>query len=200
MIWILFLLLFLYSVILHEISHGYVAYLLGDDTAYRQGRLSLNPIYHIDAFGSILLPLFLFLSHSPVIFGYARPVPVNPFRFYRIKNPRIGMALCSLAGPMTNLALGYLFCLMAKMSFTPGGREFFMGISVLNVVLGLFNLLPIPGLDGSHILMAFLPRSLVVLYVRLQPFSMLIILVLAVTGVIGAVLFPMVEVVIRWMC
>lgn len=195
-----FLIIFLYSVILHEIAHGYVAYLLGDDTAYSQGRLSLNPVYHIDPFGSVILPLVLFVSRSPVIFGYARPVPVNPLKFSKVKNMRLGMALCSAAGPLTNLILAYIFCIMAKFSINSGAVDFFMGLSVMNIVLGLFNLLPIPGLDGSHLISVVLPRDLLLVYKRLEPYAMIIIFLLAVSGLLGMLLFPVMEVVVKWMC
>ncbi len=200
MIQLIFIILFLYSVILHEIAHGYVAYLLGDDTAYRLGRLSLNPLVHIDPVGSILIPALLFFSHAPFIFGFARPVPINPFKFHKVSNLRIGVAICSAAGPGMNLLLGLIFCKMAKMSFNPYAGQLFLYTAGLNVILAVFNLLPIPGFDGAHILAALLPQEWFIRYKALEPYGMVIALVLLATGVIGWVLFPLVEVILRWMC
>ncbi len=200
MLQLLFLVLFLYCIILHEIAHGYAAYLLGDDTAYRAGRLSLNPLVHIDPVGSILIPALLLFSHAPFVFGFARPVPINPFKFHKISNLRAGIAICSAAGPGANLVLGFVFCQMAKMSFNPYAAQLFLYAAGLNVILAVFNLLPIPGFDGAHILAALLPREWFIRYKALEPYGMIIALVLLATGVIGWVLFPLVEVILRWMC
>ncbi len=200
MLQVLFIILFLYSVILHEIAHGYAAYLLGDDTAYRSGRLSLNPLVHIDPVGSILIPALLLLSHAPFVFGFARPVPINPFKLHRISNLRVAVAICSAAGPSMNLLLGFVFCWMAKLSFNPLAAQLFVYAAGLNVILAVFNLLPIPGFDGAHILAAFLPKEWFLRYKSLEPYGMIIALVLLATGIIGWVLFPMVEVILRWIC
>ncbi len=199
MITLLFVIIFIYSVILHEIAHGYVAYFLGDETAYRMGRLSLNPLVHIDPVGSIIIPIVLYLSHSPFIFGFAKPVPINPFNFSRVRNIRLGIALCSAAGPIANLLLAFVFVKMAKFSFNPYAIQFFIYAAGLNVILAVFNLLPIPGFDGSHVISAFLPPKALLQYERLKPYGMLIALLLLVTGVIGAIIFPIVGVILKWM-
>jgi Zn-dependent protease len=149
------LIILIYSAILHEIAHGFVAQRLGDPTARLVGRLTLNPIPHIDPIMSILLPLILLLSGSPVIFGAAKPVPVDPFN---LRDGRKDMALVSLAGPATNFLIAAIAALLIKLlAFVNlGGLEFFviwfLTIVVrINLLLGIFNLIPIPPLDGSKI-------------------------------------------------
>lgn len=143
------------AVILHEVAHGYVALLLGDPTAKYAGRLTLNPIKHIDLWGTILFPLFLFLvSGGRTMFGWAKPVPVN---YYNLRNGRWGPVLVALAGPGTNLLLLILFSLLARFSLNGTALPYlFITIAQINGVLMLFNLIPIPPLDGSRILMVVL--------------------------------------------
>ena len=150
---------FIISVIVHEISHGAVAYWLGDETAYRMGRLTMNPISHIDPFGSIILPLMLsiplFFGVQPVIVGWAKPVPYNP---NNLKNPKSGAGLIAWAGPASNLLIACIFAaLMALLPVNPVMGEAFRYIILINLMLAVFNLVPIPPLDGSKILTAFLP-------------------------------------------
>jgi Zn-dependent protease len=133
------------SISLHEFSHGAMAYFLGDPTAKEEGRLTLNPLKHIDPFGTILLPLFLTLANFPVVFGWAKPVPVNPFYF---KNPKSDMAKVALAGPLSNYFVAILFAIFYKFF----GLYYFYLISIYNFLLGTFNLFPIPPLDGSWFL------------------------------------------------
>lgn len=149
----LFVLLF--SAIIHEYSHGWAADQLGDQTAKYAGRLTLNPKAHIDLYGTILVPLFLYISHSPVLFGWAKPVPYNP---YNLTNKKWGPALVSLAGPASNLFAAICFGLLAR--FLPLGQfTIFLAIAAqINVLLMVFNLMPIPPLDGSTVLSAFFPR------------------------------------------
>ena len=145
------------SIIIHEIAHGSMAYALGDETAKSQGRLSLNPISHIDPVGTILLPLLLSMVPSnPVIIGWAKPVPVN---FNNIKDKRWGALKVSLAGPMANFVIAIIFALIIR--FMPGSEMFviFQMAVVYNLLLGIFNLIPIPPLDGSHILFDLLPQG-----------------------------------------
>jgi Zn-dependent protease len=190
------------AVILHEVSHGVVANWLGDDTAKRAGRLTLNPIPHIDPFGSILLPLMGALAGLPV-FGYAKPVPVNPAR---LRHPRRDMVLVSLAGPCTNLLLMAIAALVARAIYSGGGSlpgaidqsstsylvlQIVFGFALVNLLLGLFNLLPIPPLDGSALLERLLPESSLETWYRIRPYGFVILLVLIFfTGVLGTVITP----------
>ncbi len=151
---------FIVSVIVHEISHGAVAYLLGDETAYRMGRLTMNPVSHIDPFGSIILPLVLatplLFGIQPIIVGWAKPVPYNP---NNLKNPKSGAGLIAWAGPASNFLIAFVFA--GLLAFIPVGTQIgvaFHYIILINLMLAVFNLVPIPPLDGSKILAAFLPH------------------------------------------
>lgn len=159
------LVILLFSIMIHEISHGAVALYLGDDTAKRLGRLTLNPVKHIDPFGSVILPLILaiplFFGMPSVIVGWAKPVPYNPFN---LKNPKKGAALIGAAGPLSNILLAIVFTLALHLpvSFGIGGQTLILAFSLiilLNLLLAVFNLLPIPPLDGSKLLFALLPES-----------------------------------------
>ncbi|MFA6386905.1 MAG: site-2 protease family protein [Candidatus Paceibacterota bacterium] len=153
------LVILLFSIIIHEIAHGSVALFLGDSTAKREGRLTLNPLKHLDLFGSIILPLFLLLAtrgQGP-IFGWAKPVPVNA---YNLKDQKWGMIKVSLAGPAANFAVAILFGLVIRFIDLPQALLIpFTIITVYNFLWALFNLLPIPPLDGSHIIFSFFPRN-----------------------------------------
>jgi len=166
----------LYSVIAHEVSHGFVAYLFGDDTAKREGRLSLNPLVHIDLLGMI----FLFL----VGFGWAKPVPVN---YHQIKNFRIGLIFVSLAGCFTNILIATLAILLLQIPYINSNEIFktvLLIVSKINIILGAFNLLPIPPLDGSKVLMGFLPARLQRFFLLIEPFGLFLLFILLFTGVI----------------
>ena len=166
------------SVVVHEVSHGVVANSLGDPTAKNAGRLTLNPIGHIDPIGSIVLPFLLILSHGPVI-GWAKPVPVNPFN---LKNQTWAPALVSLAGPGSNLVLALVFSLLVRFlpleTLSPLFSGALVSIVQLNLYLALLNLLPIPPLDGSHLLFAFLPKSLEPIKMLLARYGFFILLFL----------------------
>ncbi|HEY4500148.1 MAG TPA: site-2 protease family protein [Candidatus Paceibacterota bacterium] len=155
------LIVLIFSVMVHEVAHGAVAYKLGDTTAKDMGRLNLNPLKHIDMMGSIILPLFLFITRSPILIGWAKPVPYNPFN---LKNPKTGAALIGIAGPVTNLLLAIIFGILIRIfgvisNFQNGILiEFFQVIVFINVLLAIFNLVPIPPLDGSKALFAILPN------------------------------------------
>ena len=189
------------AVILHEVSHGVVAWWLGDDTAKRAGRLTLNPVPHIDPFGSIILPAMGALAGLP-IFGYAKPVPVDP---RRLRRPRRDIIFVSLAGPTTNLLLMAAAALGARAIHSSGGvlpgtidqstsnllLEIVFYFALVNMLLGLFNLLPIPPLDGSALVERLLPRQWLPTWYRIRPYGLLILLVLVFfTGVIGTVVQP----------
>jgi Zn-dependent protease len=179
----------LFSVIVHEVAHGYVALLNGDPTARMLGRITLNPVPHIDPIGTILLPFLLLMSHSGIIFGWAKPVPVNPLNY---RNYRWGEFAVSAAGPVSNLVLAVFFSIILRLGLAnPGLMQMaYFGVSI-NIFLALFNLMPIPPLDGSHILALFLPREAARLYSYLQPVGFILILILFYTGIMGALIMPL---------
>lgn len=172
------------SIVIHEISHGYAAYLLGDDTAKRQGRLSLNPLNHIDIFGTIILPIILFMT-AGFAFGYAKPVPINPYNF---KDYKKGMGLTGIAGPLANFIIAFLlaivFVLLVKLGVSDNARVFVViGLTMqVNVFLALFNLIPVPPLDGSRVVGAFLSDAAYLKYSKLERYGMFIILGALVLG------------------
>lgn len=171
------IIILIFSAILHEIAHGYVAMRLGDPTAKLLGRLTLNPIPHIDPVLSLLIPLLLILGGSPVIIGGAKPVPVDPFNF---REPKKDMAIVSLAGPMTNFLIAFIAAFVfniAKpfLAAEPFLLWFVFQIVWLNLLLGMFNLIPIPPLDGSKILNLFLPESWSKTYMSIGSFGIFII-------------------------
>lgn len=191
------LVILIFSAILHEIAHGFVADKLGDPTARLLGRLTLNPVKHIDPFLSILLPMILIVSGSPVVFGAAKPVPVDPFN---LKEGRKDMALVSLAGPLTNLVIAVIAALLIKATDFINFGDWFIFVSLilhlivrLNLLLAIFNLLPIPPLDGSKIVAMFLPEKEARSYLSISAFGMLIIFFLLAFPIggfsLGAMIF-----------
>jgi len=167
------------AITFHEASHGYVAHLLGDDTAWRLGRVSFNPLVHIDPFGTIVLPLMLLMLRSPFLFGYAKPVPVN---FRALRHPRLGTILVAVAGPGMNLLLATIAALAFHIvGYVPAPVAQWLAANLknallLNIILAIFNLLPIPPLDGGRILVGILPGALARIVSRAEPYGMLILI------------------------
>jgi Zn-dependent protease len=194
----------MFSVILHEVAHGWVAERFGDDTARVMGRLTFNPIPHIDIVGTLVLPALCIITHAP-IFGWAKPVPVNP---YRLNNPKKDMLWVGLAGPASNVALALVAAaaMWAIRSYPvlPAGlassmHDLFFLVLELNVILCIFNLIPVPPLDGSRVVMALLPPELGYRYAQLENYGIIIVLVLFSTGIITALMGPIVNFVIFYL-
>ncbi len=171
----------IFSVILHETAHGYAAEALGDPTARLAGRLTLNPLVHIDPIGSVILPVLFALTGSPVIFGWAKPVPFNPQNITGTKwKERYGGALVAAAGPAVNILLAIIFGLLIRFGgFNAELLGFFFTIVVVNCALAIFNLIPIPPLDGHHILASLLPSSLREKYLALYRYSFVLVFIVA---------------------
>lgn len=167
------------AITFHEAAHGFVARHFGDNTASELGRVSFNPLRHIDPFGTLILPAMLLLSHSPFLFGYAKPVPVN---FRALRNPRIDMVWVAVAGPATNIALALVAATaFHAVDYVPAGAAQWLADNlknalVINVVLAVFNMLPIPPLDGGRVAVGLLPRVLAYPLARLEPWGMLILI------------------------
>ncbi len=182
------LVILFFSVVLHEVAHGVVALWNGDSTARDMGRLSLNPLRHVDPFGTVLLPLILVFLQSSVLFGWAKPVPINPLRF---RNRAFGTLTVGAAGPGMNIALALLFALGFRMASVadPFRVVCFYGASI-NVLLAVFNMLPIPPLDGSRVVGALLSRELRTAYYSLERWGIFIVIALLYLGVIHKVIVP----------
>jgi len=186
-IWLLPVLI---AITFHEAAHGYVARFLGDDTASRLGRVSLNPLRHIDPFGTIVLPGLLLLARSPFLFGYAKPVPIN---FQALRNPRSGIVLVAAAGPATNIglaivaALGFHLIVYLPMIAAQWAALNLKNALIINVVLAVFNLFPLPPLDGGRIAVGLLPNVMAKQLARLEPYGMMILIgLLIVLPVLGS--------------
>ncbi len=190
MSYIIQLVILIFSAIVHEVMHGAVAEKFGDDTARLEGRITLNPIPHIDPFGSIMLPLVLMLVGSPVILGAAKPVPVN---FYNLQPRRLGMVLVSLAGPLSNFGLAIIFAIILKTGFFSGFAVTVLIQAVLiNLVLGTFNLIPIPPLDGSKVLAAFAPEEWMYKILSYERFGFILVFIFLYLGILDRVLVPVI--------
>ncbi|EIC31349.1 site-2 protease family protein [Methylomicrobium album] len=186
----------IFAITVHEVAHGWVARKCGDNTAYMQGRLTLNPMKHIDWFGTVILPGLLLLTGTGFIFGWAKPVPVDARNF---KNPRKDMAWVALAGPVSNLLMAVGWALLARLGVLIGTESISLpliytgiaGISI-NLVLALINLLPIPPLDGSRVVTGILPNYWAWQYNRLERYGFIILLVLLYTRILNLILeYPM---------
>ena len=182
--------IFFIAVIIHEYAHGWVAWKLGDPTAKIAGRLTLNPIVHIDPVGTIFLPLVLLVTNSPVVFGWAKPVPVD---FHNLNNPKKDMIWVGLAGPTANILFAILLSFILKFFILTGGYVIPVILQtaiIINLVLALFNILPIPPLDGSRVAMGLLPREIAMRYARLEPYGFINIFGLLYMGIVGSVIWP----------
>ncbi|MCA6112336.1 site-2 protease family protein [Bradyrhizobium cenepequi] len=175
-VWVLPLLI---AITFHEAAHGFVAHRLGDNTAWQLGRVSFNPLKHIDPFGTVILPAVLLLSQSPFLFGYAKPVPVN---FRNLKHPRLDMVWVALAGPATNIILALVAALAFHvLPFAPPDSARWIADNLknaflINIVLAIFNMMPIPPLDGGRVAVGLLPRPLAAPLARLEPYGLLILI------------------------
>ncbi|MGH8712626.1 MAG: site-2 protease family protein [Casimicrobiaceae bacterium] len=195
-----------FAITLHEASHGYVARIFGDHTAYMLGRVTLNPLKHIDPVGTVIVPLALLLlsklAGGGFLFGWAKPVPVN---FGNLRHPKRDMLWVAAAGPAANFAMALLWMVIYRLSSSDGalasdGLQLMSRAGVLvNVVLMVLNLLPIPPLDGGRIAISLLPRTLSAGYARLEPYGFMIILVLLATNVLNRLMSPLIAVVLRFL-
>jgi len=196
-IWIIPVLL---AITLHEAAHAYVAYRCGDTTAKMFGRLSLNPIRHIDPIGTVVMPLLIgALTHFNFVFGYAKPVPIN---WGQLRNPRRDMILVALAGPASNFLMAFLWAGAFKIAtfFHPetSMAALFLLVTaragmIINLVLGILNLIPIPPLDGSRVVSVALPYKQAIVYSKIEPYGFFILILLLVTGVLGVILTPLIN-------
>lgn len=196
----------LIAITFHELSHGLIAYKLGDPTARMLGRLTINPIAHIDLFGTIIMPLLLLIfTNGQFVFGYAKPVPINPMNF---KNPRRDMAISAAGGPATNILLAIVsmvilkFAVFPLLSFAPEGMAatvlepiamMLKSSIIINVVLASFNLIPIPPLDGGRVVVGFLPHKQAMSFSKIEPFGFIIVIILIYTHIADYFVMPMVN-------
>lgn len=186
----------LFAIIGHEAAHGFVAYLLGDKTPRVLGRLTLNPVKHIDILGTIIIPVALLLFNTGIIFGWAKPVPINSLNF---RKPRRDLELVALAGPVANFIMAFFWAAIAKISVILLLKNFPGALAInamskagigFNLMLMVFNLLPIPPLDGSHIIAGIMPLKMAIRYEQVAPYGFFILLILLYVGVINTIVGP----------
>jgi Zn-dependent protease len=191
----------IFAITVHEAAHGYVAKHFGDLTAYAQGRVSLNPLRHIDPFGTVILPLILLAvsklsGGAGILFGWAKPVPVN---FSNLRRPKRDMLWVAAAGPISNFAMALFWALMVKIGISASGSYFALPLAMMgaagvfiNVILMVLNLMPLPPLDGGRILVSLLPHRWAYWVARIEPYGFLILILLLFTGVLGRILWPII--------
>lgn len=195
----------IFAITLHEAAHGYVAKHFGDMTAFQEGRVSLNPLRHIDPVGTIALPLILLaitkLFGGGIIFGWAKPVPVN---FSNLRHPKRDMLWVAAAGPLSNLAMALFWALMIKVGLSLQGSSFGLPLALMgaagvffNIIIMVLNLVPLPPLDGGRIVVSLLPHRYAWRYARIEPYGFVIVLVLLLTGVLGYILWPAIAVLMK---
>jgi Zn-dependent protease len=193
----------LFAIVVHEVAHGWVAKHLGDPTAQRLGRLTLNPIKHIDPVGTLLVPALLVLLRTGFVFGWAKPVPIT---WTNLRHPKRDMAIVAAAGPAANLLMALSWAVLAKIGFLLpveaawiGEPLRYMGLGgiLANVLLMVFNLLPLPPLDGGRVAVGLLPGPLAWQLSRLEPYGFFILIGLMITGVLGYLILPVAELVVR---
>ncbi len=189
----------IFAITFHEAAHGYVAKYFGDMTAYMQGRVSLNPVHHIDPIGTIIIPL-VSLALGGFLFGWAKPVPVN---FGALRNPKKDMLWVALAGPMSNLAMALAWALLLKLATLMPGNYFASPLAIManmgvkiNIVLMMLNLLPIPPLDGGRVMVSLLPTRQAYQLAKIEPYGIIILVVLLFTGILGSVIGPLINIAI----
>lgn len=190
------IIIFLFAVVVHEVAHGWVANKLGDPTAKLEGRLTLNPIKHLDPIGSVLVPGLLIISGASILFGWAKPVPFNP---YNLRNPRRDEALIAVAGPTSNIILAIIGGIILRLTVIVGiagaTPQILLLFVMINIILAIFNLIPIPPLDGSKILFSILPPSFDSVRRTLESFGFMILLLFlfAFRGSFWAVITPIIN-------
>jgi len=191
-IWIVPVLL---GITVHEVAHGWVARKLGDNTAFMLGRLTLNPLKHVDPMGTILIPGMLLLLQAGFIFGYAKPVPIN---WKNLRQPKRDMALVAVAGPVANLLMAVGWALLLRLGLLLGDNGLalvYMGVAgiTINAILMVLNLLPLPPLDGGRVLTGLLPGPMAYKFSRIEPYGFFILIGLLITGVLGLILWPLIS-------
>jgi Zn-dependent protease len=188
----------IFAITLHEAAHGYVAKYFGDMTAYMEGRVSLNPLRHIDPFGTVALPLILLglakLFGGGIIFGWAKPVPVN---FANLRHPKRDMLWVAAAGPLSNFVMALIWALLVKIGLSLPENYFALPLALMgaagvffNIVIMVLNLVPLPPLDGGRILVSLLPQRMARRVARIEPYGFMILILLLLTGVLGTMLWP----------